>query len=580
MTGEKPDTLELIHPDLRHLAVPIELLNEDPENANDHDEASLDSIAWSFQKFGQRKPIVVRREGMVAEAGSGSLSALRRAGWTHLACIICDDDESTAMAYGIADNQTARLAKWNIPQLQINVDTLLKRDYDISGLGWSADELADILAGKAGQLNPGPPPEIPDEPDPPKPKPSEDDPDENGVPDPPPEPITKPGEVIELGPHVLHCADCMDVLRSLPDNSVDAIVTDPPYGLSPDGRARTWDEIEELRAQGKGPKSGFMGRAWDAGVPGKKWAAECLRVLKPGGYLVAFSATRTIHRLTAAAEDAGFEIIDQLGWLQWEGMPHGMNVSLAIDKAAGAEREIIGSRGYSSPDFSEAQFTAQGSMMLTHETAGRTHVPITAPATDLAKLWHDYHTRLKPCAEPIVLAQKPLDGTVVENIERWGTGALNIGATRHPENDPAWPGPNAAWGVRHNNATSGSGSGNGSEVYGKMAAVDGAWNPAGRFPGNVFQCAKPSAREKTAGTNPDHERHTTVKPVAAMRRLLRLVMPPTGGTVVEPFGGSGTTLVAATGLGFRVIAAEMEPAYCDIIRARVEHALAKQKAPG
>jgi hypothetical protein len=149
MTGEKPDTLELIHPDLRHLAIPIELLNEDPENANDHDEASLDSIAWSFQKFGQRKPIVVRREGMVAEAGSGSLSALRRAGWTHLACIICDDDESTAMAYGIADNQTARLAKWNIPQLQINVDTLLKRDYDLSGLGWSADELADILAGKS-----------------------------------------------------------------------------------------------------------------------------------------------------------------------------------------------------------------------------------------------------------------------------------------------------------------------------------------------------------------------------------------------------------------------------------------------
>jgi DNA modification methylase len=233
MTGEKPDTLELIHPDLRHLAIPIELLNEDPENANDHDDASLDSIAWSFQKFGQRKPIVVRREGMVAEAGSGSLSALRRAGWTHLACIICDDDESTAMAYGIADNQTARLAKWNIPQLQINVDTLLKRDYDISGLGWSADELADILAGKAGQLDPGPPPELPDEPDPPKPPPRpEDDPEDDRVTEPPPEPITKAGDMWILGDHRIICGDCRDpgvVAKLLGDDRINVAFTSPPY---------------------------------------------------------------------------------------------------------------------------------------------------------------------------------------------------------------------------------------------------------------------------------------------------------------------------------------------------------------
>jgi DNA modification methylase len=578
MTGEKPDTLELIHPDLRHLAIPIELLNEDPENANDHDDASLDSIAWSFQKFGQRKPIVVRREGMVAEAGSGSLSALRRAGWTHLACIICDDDESTAMAYGIADNQTARLAKWNIPQLQINVDTLLKRDYDISGLGWSADELADILAGKAGELKPGPPPEIPDDPDQPKPSaPPEDDPDENEVPEPPPEPITKRGDVIELGPHVLHCADCMDVLRSLPNNSVDAIVTDPPYGLSPDGRARTWDEIEELRAQGKGPKSGFMGRAWDAGVPGKKWAAECLRVLKPGGHLIAFSATRTYHRLACAVEDAGFEIRDCLGWLQFQGFPKSHDISKAIDDLHGVERPVIGRRTDGVGNTATSMHKHEG-----FAASREQEFDVTAPATEDAKRWNGWGTALKPAIEPHVLARKPIEPgfSVAQNVLKWGTGGINIDACRIPNGDPAWPGPSEEWTAPR---------------HGTQHQHD-----LGRWPANIYACPKPATGEREAGLpeaglpeagcgtgalrdggrgKTARNVHPTVKPVRLFRWLLRLVTPP-GGTVVEPFGGSGTTLVAATGLGFRVIAAEMEPAYCDIIRARVEHALAKQKAPG
>jgi DNA modification methylase len=580
MTGEKPDTLELIHPDLRHLAIPIELLNEDPENANDHDDASLDSIAWSFQKFGQRKPIVVRREGMVAEAGSGSLSALRRAGWTHLACIICDDDESTAMAYGIADNQTARLAKWNIPQLQINVDTLLKRDYDLSGLGWSADELADILAGKAGQLDPGPPPELPDEPDPPKPSPRPaDDPEDDEVPDPPPEPITKFGDVIELGPHVIHCADCMDVLRSLPDNSVDAIVTDPPYGLSPDGRARTWDDIEVLRREGKGPKGGFMGRAWDAGVPGITWARECLRVLKPGGHIIAFSATRTVHRLACALEDAGFELRDQIGWLQWQGFPKSHNVSLAIDELHGAERPVVGRRtdGVGNTDRS----------LHKHEgfaASREQEFDVTAPATEDAKRWDGWGTALKPANEPAVFARKPLVSglTVAQNVLKWGTGGINIDACRIPFGDSAWPGPSERW------------------EDGDPNAEPTLSHDLGRWPANIYACPKPANRERNEGTEgsggrtrgadgewvethsepkPRANHHPTVKPVRLMRWLLRLVTPP-GGTVVEPFGGSGTTIVAASGLNCKVIASEMEPQYCDIIRARVEHALAKQKAPG
>jgi DNA modification methylase len=569
-----PD-LSYIAEDLRPFAVPIGSLVLDPKNARLHNEPNLASIKASLSGRGQRKPITVRRDGSIVMTGNGTVETAKALGWTHIAALFFDDDAAEAAAWAIADNRSAELATWDYRQLGETMAAFPEVDW--LAVGHEANELEAILAHAAVV-------EIPSEPETTtvgeheRELPS-DGPDDDEVPPTPSEPRTKFGEVIRIGRHTLHCLDCMDLLRSLPDNSIDAIVTDPPYGLSPDGRARTWDDIEALRREGKGPKSGFMGSAWDAGVPGISWARECLRVLKPGGYLVAFSATRTIHRLTTAAEDAGFEIIDQLGWLQWEGMPHGMNISLAIDKAAGAEREVIGGRGYSSPDFGEEQFRQQGSMMLTHEKAGRVDVPITAPTTDLAKLWHDYHTRLKPCAEPILLAQKPCEGTVVENVAKWGTGGLNIGATRHPEGCAAWPGPNEPWGTRHNNATSGAGSGNGSEVYGKMGAVDGAWNPAGRFTGNVFQYPKPSKREKTEGTDETHERHTTVKPKAAMRRLIRLVLPPSGGRVLEPFGGSGTTIVAACDLDCEVIASEMSPAYCDIIRARVEARLARAALP-
>jgi hypothetical protein len=144
--------LEYIHPQLRNLALPIDSLNEDPRNANKHDARNLASISESFKRFGQRKPLVVRRDGMVIEAGNGTLAALREAGWTHLACVVCDDDEQTAMAFGLADNQSARLAEWDFESLRANVDTLLGEGYDVAGLGWSGDELTDILAGKATEL--------------------------------------------------------------------------------------------------------------------------------------------------------------------------------------------------------------------------------------------------------------------------------------------------------------------------------------------------------------------------------------------------------------------------------------------
>ena len=553
--------IDCIHPDLRSLAVPIEQLNEDPKNANSHTDCGLAAIAESFKRFGQRKPIVVRREGMIVEAGNGTLASLRAAGWTHLACIVCDDDEQTATAFALVDNQAGRLSHWNFDALRERVDELVQGGYDVQGLGWKADELADILAGKAQalqeQLSSEPPKD--DAPSEPPSKPAKDDDDTDEVPEPPPEPITKPGDVVQIGRHVLHCADCMDVMRSLPDNSIDAIVTDPPYGLSPDGRARTWDDIERLRAEGKGPRAGFMGNAWDAGVPGVTWARECLRVLKPGGHMIAHSATRTVHRLACAIEDAGFEIRDQIGWLHWQGFPKSHNVSLAIDEALGGVRtEERGRRQVPDASVTRPHFAG----MAGDASASREYIE-TAPATDEAKQWDGWGTALKPACEPAVLARKPLsEPTVAANVLRWGTGALNLDACRYAPGDAAWPGPddgeNAKW------------------------------------PANIYACPKPSGRERGEGTEtlpqqlagavasddpvsarflsqPTGNTHPTVKPIKLYRWLLRLVTPP-GGRVFESFGGSGTTLVAAEREGFSVIAAEREPQYCDIIRARVEAA--------
>jgi ParB-like chromosome segregation protein Spo0J len=138
-------SLEFIHPDLRSLAVPIELLHEDSHNANDHNDASYKAIAASFIEFGQRKNLVVRREGMILEAGNGSLRALRDAGWTHLACIVCDDDEQRATAYGLADNQAARHSSWNFDQLRANVEETLESYGEVFGQMWTGDELTNIL---------------------------------------------------------------------------------------------------------------------------------------------------------------------------------------------------------------------------------------------------------------------------------------------------------------------------------------------------------------------------------------------------------------------------------------------------
>jgi DNA modification methylase len=189
--------------------------------------------------------------------------------------------------------------------------------------------------------------------------------------------------------------DCLEVLRTMPDNSVDAVVTDPPYGLA------------------------FMGKRWDYDVPSVEVWVEVLRVLKPGGHLLAFAGTRTQHRMACRIEDAGFEIRDMLAWVYGSGFPKSLDVSKAIDRAAGAEREVVATR------------TVQDIRGNKYNSATETmEYNITAPATPAAQQWEGWGTALKPALEPVTMARKPFPGTVAANVLEHGTGAINVDGCR------------------------------------------------------------------------------------------------------------------------------------------------------
>jgi site-specific DNA-methyltransferase (adenine-specific) len=361
-----------------------------------------------------------------------------------------------------------------------------------------------------------------------------------------------------LSTFTLHLGDCIDVMRTLPDSSVDAIVTDPPYEL------------------------GFMGKGWDkSGIANSVavWA-EALRVLKPGGHLLAFSGSRTYHRMVVAIEDAGFEVRDQLLWLYGSGMPKSRNI-------------------------------ARYDMTGEHATT-----------------WDGWGTALKPAHEPICMARKPLAKgmTVAANVLAHGTGALNIEACRIE--------------VADGNATTGRWPANvihdGSETilaefaqYGEKGAAapvhtrgsDKFRNSYGAFKGNVdeggstfqgdsgtaarfFYCAKATRTDRNEGCegmdkrdlnwssgtqNPgsfqsentdrsSENHHPTVKPTALMAYLVRLVTPP-GGTVLDFFMGSGSTGKACMQEGFDFIGIDMTPEYVAIAEARIRHAQAAQAVP-
>lgn len=373
--------------------------------------------------------------------------------------------------------------------------------------------------------------------------------------------------------------DCLHGMALLPDNSVDAIVTDPPYGLS------------------------FMGKKWDYDVPSEAIWRECLRVLKPGGHLLAFAGTRTQHRMAVRIEDAGFEIRDMIAWVYGSGFPKSLDVSKAIDKAAGAERKVVG-RSENGIAGGTGKHAGQDAA---YGFSGEFN--ITAPATDAARQWQGWGTALKPALEPITVARKPLAGTVAANVLQHGTGALNIDACRvgneERYNPPAvtnwtdagyqgraaegkevtgrWPAnlihdgseevlaqfPDSAGsgGSIPNVKITGYGdgvTGTGKSEYfgGPRTKVDAGTGSAARF----FYCAKASKRDRNEGNN-----HPTVKPTELMRYLCRLVTPP-GGVIVDPFAGSGTTGKAAALEGFQFVGYELDAEYAAIAQARIDAA--------
>ena len=335
----------------------------------------------------------------------------------------------------------------------------------------------------------------------------------------------------------LHLGDCLEVLAGLPDNSVDSIVTDPPYGLS------------------------FMGKKWDYDVPSVAIWEQCLRVLKPGGHLLAFAGTRTQHRMAVRIEDAGFEIRDMIAWVYGSGFPKSLDVSKAIDKAAGAEREVVGK--YRAAVQSGVTGGLNGSKA---DSDGVTWATITTPATDAARQWSGWGTALKPALEPITMARKPLIGTVAENVLTHGTGAINVDGCRVGDEVLA-------------------GQVRGVTRMGTFQGAEGNETPerTGRWPANLihdgsneaclalksgarfFYSAKTGKDDRETDNN-----HPTVKPTTLMAYLCRLVTPP-GGTVLDPFMGSGSTGKAATVNGFRFVGIERDPAYHKIAMARISN---------
>jgi len=418
----------------------------------------------------------------------------------------------------------------------------------------------------------------------------------------------------------LHHGDCLEVLKTMADNSVDSIVTDPPYGLS------------------------FMGKKWDYDVPSVEVWAECLRVLKPGGHLLAFAGTRTQHRMAVRIEDAGFEIRDMIAWVYGSGFPKSLDVSKAIDKAAGAERECIG-RKKSARDCPRRE----GWERPHHLDPDSNSKFITAPATDAAKQWQGWGTALKPALEPITVARKPLgEKTVAANVLVHGTGAINVDGCRVGAETITYA-KGCGGGKNDINRMMGGNLENDSEFRNKP------WSQTGRWPANLihdgsdevvglfpvtgaskatprnnaefksvakgrdlphvtyghddnggsaarfFYCAKASKKDRDEGCEGEAKKasigddrpsgtswerrgrieaerknnHPTVKPTDLMRYLCRLVTPPEG-IVLDPFMGSGSTGKAAVLEGFQFIGIERDAEYLEIAKARIARKTSQQ----
>jgi len=400
----------------------------------------------------------------------------------------------------------------------------------------------------------------------------------------------------------IHHGDCLAWLRSLPGCSVDSVVTDPPYGLGtpPPIRdvLRAWLDGEQYHATG----GGFMGRAWDAYVPGPEVWSEVCRVLRPGGHAVVFAGQRTADVMAIALRLGGFEVRDLIGWCYWSGFPKSHDISKGIDRLHGAEREVVGI--YSRPDGTPRDFGRSSAGIWSSEGSQDRH--LTAPATPDAQRWAGWGTALKPTIEPAWLVRKPLsEPTIALNVLRWGTGGINVDACRFGYGDRAWVGP--AGDNLNGGAYASSDSGTRGAGFTIGRAVGEFRDPGGRWPANLYHCPKASTGEREAGCDGlpasrgaaitergegsvglDNPRagagrtsaarrnvHPTVKPLSLMRWIARLITPP-GGLVIDPYTGSGTTGIAAVLEGLDFAGAELNndngpppQRFVDIATARI-----------
>jgi site-specific DNA-methyltransferase (adenine-specific) len=377
--------------------------------------------------------------------------------------------------------------------------------------------------------------------------------------------------------------DNRQTLKTLADNSVDAIVTDPPYGID------------------------FLGKAWDANTGALETYQECLRVLKPGGHILAFSAARTYHHLAVTLEQAGFEIRDQIMWIYSSGFPKSQDVGKSI---ARSENKVKNTKTYL-PEIDDNRNVANSTTgsprcQMCDKSTGPIWKKCPDDRADCIKPWqadlqdnewNGWGTQLKPAHEPICVARKPIKTSIVKNVQKYGTGALNIDATRIETTDKI---------QSHYNRNNGAPEFAGEEK--NIVEVDLTYSDKGRFPSNVigeiadyqkyFYCPKVSRKERHIGhemppamfgdmkgafdengqryaveldkrTGNVGNNHPTVKPIELMKYLIKLVTPA-GGTVLDPFNGSGSTGCAAVELGYTYIGCELDPAYVEISRKRIE----------
>jgi DNA modification methylase len=549
--------------------VDIDTLVEWEHNPRINTEA-VSKVARSIERFGFASPVIAREEDSMVIAGHTRIAAARSLGLQTVPVRYMKLSRTEAELLAIADNKLGEISDWNEDMLKDILSALPENDLD--DIGFSQDELDSLLENIDTELPPESDNTVYD-----------DDYEDADNLDLERVKIAEEGGIYAIGDQYVLCGDCVEILRSFPDNSIDSIVCDPPYGI------------------------GFMGKDWDHSVPTEEWARECFRVLKHGGHIVAFGATRAIHRMVCALEDEGFEIRDMINWLYFSGFPKSMDISKQIDKMKGEfeNREVVGKSKTGG-----AQAWINGANNKEHgnnDFTGQTAWDITKPATEEAQYWEGWGTALKPAQEPAILCRKPIEKglNVSENVLKWGTGAINIDACRFGYGDPCWVGPqteNLGGGGYNTNETSTKKKDDATSYYTPVMNKEFVNPVGGRWPANIYQCAKPSRSERETGLDEFKGKtsaeitnrkegsaglknaragrtaqgelknfHPTVKPTKLMAWLCRLLTPK-GGIVLDTFLGSGTTGVSASMEGFKFIGTEMNPEYCDIALQRIKHA--------